>query len=348
MGAPRSCPPRRGLSCIAPVRRPRAHPVPRRQQMHIPALLYRPPYALGQKQRKQHGNGAQADEVEHALPAPHGLYRKEKQRAEDGAFHGAYPPHQHHEDHVGRPLHAEIGLGLKADGRGEPQAAGQGAAKRRQHEHQPLDGDHAHAERDGCHLVVTNRLRGRAHLAAQKQEDHPAQPRHRSESRPVGVGTPVVGRVLLQRNHRGARLALHQAVEVDAQVRQRGHYPHADGEFAALQPQHEGRQRHRCQRHQHGPHQQCGVWAQARVGQPHHGVGPEAKERLVANRHQPGVARQGVPHHGQDHVDEQRGEPVYRARLQPQRPQAEHGQQQHGGAGEGDGRARPALDDPWG
>ncbi len=316
--------------------------------MHIPALLHCTPDAFGQEQRKQHGNGAQADEVEHALPAPQRLYRKEKQRAEDGAFHGADATHQHHEDHVGRPLHAEIGLGLKADRCSQPQAARDCAAKGRQHKHQPLDGHHAHAERYGGGLVVADGLRGRADLAAQEPEHHPAQPGHGSERGPVGVGAAVVGGVLLQRNHRGARLALHQGVEVDAQVRQRGHHPHADGKFTALQPQHEHGQRHCHQRHQHGAHQQRGVRPQARIGQPHHGIGTQPEESLVPNRHQPGVARQRVPHHGQDDVDEQGGEPVYRARLQPQWAQAEHGQQQHGGAGEGDGRARPALDDPGG
>ena len=38
---------------------------------------------------------------------------------------------EHHEDHVGGPLHGEVGLGLEGDGGGQPQRAGHAARRRR-------------------------------------------------------------------------------------------------------------------------------------------------------------------------------------------------------------------------
>ena len=64
--------------------------------------------------------------------------------------------------------------------------------------------------------------------------------------------------------------------------------------------------------------------------------------------HQPGIARQGIPHHRQDDVDEQCREPVHRACLQPQRAQKEHGQQRHSGTGADTGCTRPAMNGPRG
>ena len=52
------------------------------------------------------------------------------------------------------------------------------------------------------------------------------------------------------------------------------------------------------------------VDADPEIGEPHGEIGAEAEERLLPDRHQSAIADQRVPHHREDHVDEQRRQPV--------------------------------------
>ena len=100
-----------------------------------------------------------------------------------------------------------------------------------------------------------------------------------------------------------------------------GDDPHADGEFAALETQHQRRQRQRQRADDDRGEEQRRVDADAGIGEPHGEIGAEAEERLLADRHQSAIADQRVPHHREDHVNEQRRQPVDAVGAEPQRPE---------------------------
>ena len=85
--------------------------------------------------------------------------------------------------------------------------------------------------------------------------------------------------------------------------------------------------------------------ADAEVGEADRGIGAEAEERLLADRHQAAEPDQRVPHHREDDVDEQRRELVDGVGAEERRPDREHGDDD-GGGGDRDARlGRPAFDD---
>ena len=127
------------------------------------------PQAARQQQREDQRRRAEPDQVPDAGRAEPRLDQEEDDGAEDRAFEAADAADQHHEDHVGGPLHAEIGLGLEGHGGGQPQRAGHADAEGGEHEQQPLGRDDAHADRGGGVLVVADRLDGGAGAAAQQR-----------------------------------------------------------------------------------------------------------------------------------------------------------------------------------
>ena len=126
------------------------------------------PEALGQEQREQQRGGAEADQIPDAGRAEPGLDRKEQHGAEDRPLERAEAADQHHEDHIGGPLHAEIGLRLEGDGGGEPERAGQRDAEGGEDEDDPLGAHHPHADGGRGLLVVADRLDRGAERRAQQ------------------------------------------------------------------------------------------------------------------------------------------------------------------------------------
>ena len=97
-------------------------------------------------------------------------------------------------------------------------------------------------------LVVADRLhrgaeRGRAAGRIPAPAAPPSPPAPSSNCRRGGLG--AVG---VERDHRHAGLAVDQRVEIDEEMRELRHHPHADRELAAAQPQHEQRDRQRRRR----------------------------------------------------------------------------------------------------
>src|SRR5579872_4990526 len=106
----------------------RCQSVPNRQQLQRKSLLQQSPKSLRQEQRKQQRRRAEPDEVPDARRTEKRLDQEEQHRPEDRPFEGAEAADQDHEDHIGGPLHAEIGLRLESQEAREPERAGHGGA----------------------------------------------------------------------------------------------------------------------------------------------------------------------------------------------------------------------------
>ena len=169
----------------------RSEAVADRQQAQADAVLDPAPEAARQEQREHQRRRAEADEIPDAGGAEPRLDREEDHGAEDRALERAEAADQRHEDHVGGPLQAEIGLRLEGDGGREPQRAGQRRAERGEHEDDPLGARDAHADRLGGLLVVADRLDRRAERAAQQRgRRSPSSADHRGERAPIGERAP--------------------------------------------------------------------------------------------------------------------------------------------------------------
>ena len=88
-------------------------------------------------------------------------------------------------------------------------------------------------------LIVADRLDRRAERATQQAEDDRQQAGHRAKRAPIGERSPAVVCVGVKLDQGGAGFAAHERVEVDKQMGQFRHHPHADGELAALKPKHQ-------------------------------------------------------------------------------------------------------------
>jgi hypothetical protein len=93
--------------------------------------------------------------------------------------------------------------------------------------------------------IVADRLDRGAHAAPQKDEHQHQEQRHRRQGGPVGDRLPHRGVVGVQRDQGFSRFALDQRVEIHQKMSDGRDHPGGDGEFAAAQPQHKGRQRQR-------------------------------------------------------------------------------------------------------
>src|SRR6266446_3733227 len=132
----------------------------------------------------------------------------------------------------------------------------------------------------------------------------------------------------------------------DEQAIHLGHGPGADGEVAASEPEHQRRGRNR----ERGRHETCEedggerVHAQV-VGQHDQRVPAETDVGLLADRDEPGVAGQEVPHLRENQQRDELDEHSHQAPGTPERKRGEH--KQHDGAGHGPDPARPGptLDD---
>ena len=83
-----------------------------------------------------------------------------------------------------------------------------------------------------------------------------------------------------------------------------GEHPHADGEFAALEAQHEEGNGDREQRRADRACEQGRIGRKARRREPDGEIGADPEERLLPDRDEPGVARKRIPHRGENDVDE--------------------------------------------
>ena len=72
-------------------------------------------------------------------------------------------------------------------------------------------------------------------------------------------------------------------------------------------------------------------------------VGAEADECLLADRDEPTVARERVPHHREDHEDQQHGQLLVDVRAEEERHHREHGDDEQRDRHRRDRHARPAL-----
>ena len=161
-------------------------PIADRQQPEVEALpRWRPTGRAAAAARTAAAVAPSPIRYQTPAAAEPGLDQEEDQRAEDGALEAADAADQHHEDHVGGPLHAEIGLGLEGHRGGQPQRAGHADAEGGEHEQQPLGADDAHADRGGGVLIVADRLDGGADAAAQQHEQRAEQCGHRGQRQPV-------------------------------------------------------------------------------------------------------------------------------------------------------------------
>jgi len=204
-----------------------------------------------------------------------------------------------------------------------------------QQEHDPLGRRHPHAHRKRRPLVISDGLQRRPQPRAQQQEQRQRHPRHHHQPEPVGVIAPRAGVEAVERQQRGAGRPLHDGVEADEQLHQSRQHPHANGEFAATQLQHEAGQPPGQQPARRPAQRQRRIDRHARRREPDDRIGAKAEEHLLAHRDEPAIASQRVPGDGQDDIDKQRGEVV----DDIARNQRRSGQQQHeqgaknGGAG---------------
>src|SRR5205823_14356368 len=104
------------------------------QQTQPEALLDGAPQAAGQDEREKGSGRAEADQVPRSALREGGLYREQEDRAQDGALERAQPADQHHEDHVGGPLHAEHRPGLDEERVRDDEYPRRAAAQSREHE----------------------------------------------------------------------------------------------------------------------------------------------------------------------------------------------------------------------
>ena len=159
------------------------------------ALSISPQRPRGRNSAKRMATTPRSRHVPDAVLAELVLQDEEQHRSEDRPLERAEAADQRHQDHVGGPLHAEIGLRLEGDRGREPEHAGQRAAERRQDEHGPLGGENLDAERGRRLLVVADRLHRGAERAAQQDEDRAEQDEHRGERQPVVGREPLLHRV---------------------------------------------------------------------------------------------------------------------------------------------------------
>jgi len=141
---------------------------------------------------------------------------------------------------VRRPLHAEIRFWLEREQCREDDRSRGRAARGGEHEDQSLRRHDAHADRRGGFFVIAYRLNRRTHAAAQQKEHEADDQRHGGERKPVIVCAALLRCESGERAQRRAGLALHDAVEIDEQVREFGEYPHADRKLTTAQAQGQG------------------------------------------------------------------------------------------------------------
>src|SRR6185312_7687602 len=178
---------------------------------------------------------------------------------------------------------------------------------------------------------------GRAHAAAQQHEQATQQDEQRSERQPVDEIATERRVERIERNQRGAGFAPHQRVEVDQQMGHLGDHPHADGKLAAPEPQHRKAKRYGNHADDDRGADHAHERVHAPVGELDGEVGAKSDKELLADTDEASVARERVPHHGKDDVDEKDRQPVHRAGPEPEwRNRRDHGERDD----HSDGRAR--------
>ena len=117
-------------------------------------------------------------------------------------------------------------------------------------------------------------VRSRTNNAASK-------PTHRGQCQPVNHRPSDFDLIGIQRDQRGTGFSLDQAVKVDQHMGQCGNDPHADGEFAAFEPQHEKGKSVGKDGDEGGTDKYGNEWVEPGICQPHSGIGTQAKKTLV-------------------------------------------------------------------
>src|SRR5208282_1364409 len=123
-----------------------------------------------------------------------------------------------------------------------------------------------------------------------------------------------------------------------------GEHPHADREFAPLEAQHEEGDGDREQRRPDRPREQGWIGGKSFRREPDGEIGADPEERLLPDGDEPGVARQRVPHRGENDVDEQGRQLVHDIGAGEERRDGERQDNDRDDDAENGRFAGPALD----
>ena len=158
-----------------------------RQQADVQPVVDQAPQTARQEECESDGDQTEADQVPGAQIGELVLDHEEQDRSDDRPFERAESTDQHHEDQVGRPLHAEDRLRLNEKGVGQGQRSGGAATEagqRKQDKLQPPDPD----SQGSCgFFVVANGLERNAGAVAKQQEEEKEQQDREAERQPVGA-----------------------------------------------------------------------------------------------------------------------------------------------------------------
>ena len=163
------------------------------------------------------------------------------------------------------------------------------------------------------------------------------------ERQPECVRLAVSGSEHVETVERYPGAAAQPRVEGDQDAEHLCDHPHADGELSTAQAQHDqrGRHRHRTRAKPGDDHRFVG--REPMLRQEDRPVRPEPDEGLLADRDEASIPGECIPHDGEDHEDEQRGQLLGHIGPEQKRHDGEHNDHGHGQQCRDDREPGPAL-----